>query len=572
MKRLAVLTVIALLAGLVSGCRFAVVEDDAIRVLSRAALAEGDYLFEDEGATLFDYGEPDLTAMESMDEKLAEAAANYVQKMEEAEEEAFKDRVEDEAAAKAASDAAKAAAKAAALAKDKRLIEKARQEEQEGEPTGAQTVRTPLFVNDRNDDVVIGLRSRDEYGEGSVRRLQEALAERGYLKIEPDGEFGSRTLKALKRYQHENGLPQTGVLDAQTKALLYPAPAVTTAPEDVRHGQGSSGDEVVMVQRRLRQYGFSTRQITGELDDRTAEVITAFQEYAVEKYGTEFDDPVVPTGLPAEPALIESRGTFSEPVAAPTPGPEQTSLPVMPALAPAATLRPHHAVDGVVSDNLYTYLAEDRFPVYRQTVQRGDEGEEVLRVQNRLVTLDLYYEAPEGSYDKETIDAVKAFQAANGLQQTGIADEETQRRLFSDEAVGAEQVDKPFYIKVSLDEQRVYIYRWANGSYSQLVKTLICSSGLGNTTPRGVFVSPGHRDARWHYFGEFHCWAQYAFIIRGNILFHSVIFSRRDANSLRRSTLYNLGRKASHGCVRLKVEDAKWIYDHCGPGQVIEIY
>ena len=101
---------------------------------------------------------------------------------------------------------------------------------------------------------------------------------------------------------------------------------------------------------------------------------------------------------------------------------------------------------------------------------------------------------------------------------------------------------------------------------------MICSTGYGNTTPKGVFVSPGHRDARWHYFAEFNCWAQYAFIIKGSILFHSVIYSGRDESTLRTSTLHNLGHKASHGCVRLMVEDAKWIYEHCGEGQVIEIY
>lgn len=33
-----------------------------------------------------------------------------------------------------------------------------------------------------------------------------------------------------------------------------------------------------------------------------------------------------------------------------------------------------------------------------------------------------------------------------------------------------------------------------------------------------------------------------------------------------------LGENASLGCVRLKVEDAKWIYDNCVPGTKVEFY
>ena len=36
--------------------------------------------------------------------------------------------------------------------------------------------------------------------------------------------------------------------------------------------------------------------------------------------------------------------------------------------------------------------------------------------------------------------------------------------------------------------------------------------------------------------------------------------------------VYKLGSKASHGCVRLSVEDAKWIYNHCPAGTTITVY
>ena len=495
MKRLSVVLIVALVAGLLGGCRFAIVESDAIQVMGLAALAE------DEGEALFDL-----------------------------------------------------------------------QEEGDAAPVEVEATPAP-----EESSGLIGLHSRDEEGESGVRKLQEALIRLGYLKVEADGAFGSRTLKALKHFQSDNGLEQTGVLDAATQAALFPEPEVTTAPGDLRYSVGSSGEGVRKLREKLRQYGFSTREALEEFDEMTADEVMAFQTYAVERYGTEFDDPIDPALMLVESSLVESGGPEQTalaalPEATPEPAPLETALPEMPALAPVATLRPHHAMDGMVSENLYAYLLSERFPVYRSTVQRGDEGIEVQRVQSRLSTLDYYYEEVTGAFDEATVEALRLFQESNRLQATGIADAETQTLLFSKHPVAPEKVDQPFYIKVSLVEQRVYVYRWVDGDYSRLIKTMVCSTGFGNSTPKGIFVSPGRRDARWHYFAEFNCWAQYAFIIKGSILFHSVIFSGRSEATLRRSTLYNLGRKASHGCVRLKVEDAKWIYDHCGAGQVIEIY
>lgn len=551
MKRLSVLLIIVLIAGLISGCRFAVIEEDAVMVSGWAALAEGESLFQidDINTDFYDNAPPaDLTPKPKDTPKPGETLEpiNPEMKTPETHVENF--------TTPAPRTKAPETPKPEATEAPVETFQAAEDEGEDEVVAEPQASRAP-----------IGLHSRDEEGETAVRKLQARLKELGYMDQEPDGDFGSKTLKALKRFQKDNDLKQSGVLDAETEDKLYPQPAVTTAPEDVMLAEGATGRDIQLVQRRLRQYGFFTRNVSGVYDEYTADQVQDFQEYAVEYYGTEYDDPLP---LMEEPALLVSGAVDAEPEVRTA----DSAIPEMPALAPEATLRPEHALDGVVSENLYRYLADDRFPTYRQTVQRGDTGVEVERVQRRLTTLDFYYEDITGEYTDATAQAVKSFQHRNDMQETGIADEETQRRLYSDEAVAGERVDQPFYIKVSIDDQRVYIYRWSDGGYNQLIKTMICSTGFGNTTPRGVFVSPGQRDARWHYFAEFHCWAQYAFIIKGNILFHSVIYSSKNENSLRRSTLANLGRKASHGCVRLKVEDAKWIYEHCGEGQVIEIY
>ena len=417
--------------------------------------------------------------------------------------------------------------------------------------------------------------SRDASGEHAVYDLQARLAALDLLDADaPDGIFGSDTEKALAAFQRDNGLEETGALDSETDAALSAASSARNGVSDALLDSGSFGSEVENLQSMLRTYGFSVQEVSGTYDASTGKAVKSLQEYAVARYGTEFDEPV----LMEEAELL--------PVATPTPRPEavpddvpvdekRTVLLDMSAPTPEPTLRPSYPIDGSVSANFYNYLISGMFPAYHETVQFGDAGIEVQRLQNRLSTLDYFYDHLDGYFGQMTETALRLFQQKNDLQITGIADAETQELLYSDSAVSLDEgaSDMPFLIKVSVDDQKVYVYREVDGDYSYLIRTMICSTGASGTgTPKGTFTSTGRRDGRWHYFVDFKCWAQYAFTITGNILFHSVLYSSKDEDTLRMSSVYNLGHRASHGCVRLKVEDAKWICTHCKAGQKIIVY
>ena len=156
-----------------------------------------------------------------------------------------------------------------------------------------------------------------------------------------------------------------------------------------------------------------------------------------------------------------------------------------------------------------------------------------------------------------TVKAVSDFQRRNDLPETGVADRSTMVALFNE---NAKKALKPYVLKVSVADQRVYAYAPdRNGEYTDLVRTMKCSTGRkGTPTPTGTFTdtAPG---ARWHFFKKFNCWAQYAFYIQGDIMFHSVLYSQK-GGKVTQSSVNHLGSRASHGCVRLSVEDAKWIW------------
>jgi hypothetical protein len=53
--------------------------------------------------------------------------------------------------------------------------------------------------------------------------------------------------------------------------------------------------------------------------------------------------------------------------------------------------------------------------------------------------------------------------------------------------------------------------------------------------------------------------------------FHSVIYNTKNTMDLAVGSYSQLGRRASHGCIRLLVADAKWIYENAGKGTVVTV-
>lgn len=127
-----------------------------------------------------------------------------------------------------------------------------------------------------------------------------------------------------------------------------------------------------------------------------------------------------------------------------------------------------------------------------------------------------------------------------------------------------------YYIKVNNQMNTVTIYtKDNNGEYNIPVKAMICSTG--EASPKNIKYQ---LKGRWEWRALFGgVYGQYATHINGNILFHSVPYLRQyDHNSLEYWEYDKLGTTCSAGCVRLTVEDAKWIYYNCPAGTWVEFY
>lgn len=125
-----------------------------------------------------------------------------------------------------------------------------------------------------------------------------------------------------------------------------------------------------------------------------------------------------------------------------------------------------------------------------------------------------------------------------------------------------------YQIKINKQQNCVTIYKLDGQGKYKPVKAMVCSTGWATQT--GTY-SLGEK-MRWHVL-DGPCYGQYCTRIYGGVLFHSVWYTgQNNPGTLSVSSYNKLGTTASHGCVRLCVADAKWIYDNVPSGTPVIIY
>ena len=130
----------------------------------------------------------------------------------------------------------------------------------------------------------------------------------------------------------------------------------------------------------------------------------------------------------------------------------------------------------------------------------------------------------------------------------------------------------PYYIVVDLTNQIVTVYNTKDGS---IARQMLCSAGQNDATPTGTWYMPAKErsDERseWYYMGSHHVWVKYATRIYYAYFFHSLTFNRKDDSTMNAKAAEMFGVPASHGCIRLRVEDARYIAEQCLHGTRVDI-
>ena len=393
-----------------------------------------------------------------------------------------------------------------------------------------------------------GSRDGDDAG-AYVVMLQNRLIALGYLNTSADGQYGAGTQEAVVAFQEQNGITPTGVADTTTQTILYSADAIK-APE-----QAVTQNDTLRVQQVLANWGFLTSRPDGIVGDGTRTAVAEFKEYIYKVHPELYAQHATPVPV----AVQTTPSPYDMPVAADVP-------------ADYVEIRSASGFDGEITPDIVKFgTGEAQFQIFQRMQQQGDEGAEVWRIQRRLNRLGYLY-MPDGAYGKLTTLSIKAFQKRNGLPVTGVADQATQEVLFSDAAINIGEYVFPYKIVIDISDQRVYIYGFDGEGYNKEVGSAKCSTGMpGYDTPIGTYQADGKvTSGMWYYFKDYNCYAKYAYRIVGGIMTHSVLYNSRKEGPTN-SSVRALGKRASHGCIRMAEKNAQWLFENCPAGTTVVI-
>ena len=240
-----------------------------------------------------------------------------------------------------------------------------------------------IDLNKSNVKIVI------QYGDSGaqVKFLQLKLLELGYFSGDCSAKFGKNTQDAVSEFQRRNGIAETGECDLDMRILLSTGKAVSYAEaialEAVSElSEGDITNAVEKVKEQLNALGYYTGLIDTEFTHDLTEAVYYFQ---------------LANG-------IQTTGSADK------------------------------ATRLLLNSGLCVTMDEFIREMSEMPAKRDDAGHQVVLLQRRLLDLGYYLDSVNGSFDKKTEDAVKTFQKAHGLEETGIADVDTRILMNSDQA------------------------------------------------------------------------------------------------------------------------------------------
>ena len=314
----------------------------------------------------------------------------------------------------------------------------------------------------------------------AVQALQTRLQELGYYDAAVSGVFDANTEAAVRRFEQTYGTMQTGVATTELQRRLFSSDALIYGSEAYNNAvtsqyrvlqRGDVGSAVYALQQRLRNLNYPITDLTGTFDNATANAVMLFYE----AYGLSASD-VASVALQRELYSDTARSYGNAPADSASASDSLTIMSeesvaeiqqrlidlgylsgeatgVQDAATQLAVKLFEEACgqlpSGALSDNILALLQSDSAPRLETLSGRysnlieGSSGEDVQRLQERLVELGFAVGTPNGEYGSATSASIRLFQAANGMEETGIGNAYLQAVLYSSFALNIQGVAVP---------------------------------------------------------------------------------------------------------------------------------
>lgn len=240
------------------------------------------------------------------------------------------------------------------------------------------------LFNKKNLDTSLVLKNGDEGA--NVKLLQSALAEMGYLdKDKITGYFGDVTESAVKKFQKDNGISQTGKAAKQTIEKINTIIDGTKLDTSRIYKAGDEDEGVKVLQQRLYELGYLDKKyVTGYYGSITVAAVKKFQK----------NNQISQTGTVAQLTLAALNSA-------------------------SAKINKVDSSSSTVADSI----------AKPGTLRYGDTGTQVKNLQNNLKKLGYFSGEATGEFGNVTKQAVIKFQKAYSLTADGIAGSKTLAKI-----------------------------------------------------------------------------------------------------------------------------------------------
>lgn len=237
-----------------------------------------------------------------------------------------------------------------------------------------------------------------------------------------------------------------------------------------------------------------------------------------------------------------------------TPGttqPPESTVSIGSTTTPGATTTT--ALNPPASTSVVTQTAESSATPQApaRTLNMGDTGEDVRRLQVRLTNLGYSPGQIDGDFSEHTYYAVVAFQKVNGLARDGVVGPATLRALSSPKTISAKY--RGDHIEVDKKLQVLLVVK--NGGIVMIIAVSTGRQGLGTpSVSSAVDWKAGH--------------IYHSIKYGGTMVWASFFYSGVAVHGYQSVPPY----PASHGCVRIPIPDSKYVYDNMPVGSMVYVY
>lgn len=238
-----------------------------------------------------------------------------------------------------------------------------------------------------------------------ITAAQEKLKSAGKYAGEADGKYNDDFRAGLKKYQEENALEKSGKLDEETLMKMgieltdSQKGIETTTSDDAKPKRTvfrANKEQIMQAQKMLKTSGSYKGDEDGKYNDDLRASIKEFQG----------SNGLKKSGSLNRATLEKMNIELTE---------AQSAIPVNP---------------NDLAGSSESSEPKKRGPVFRAT------NEQITMVQQKLKAANLYSGAEDGKFNDDFRAAIKAWQKANGVKETGTLNKETLEKM------GVELTDK----------------------------------------------------------------------------------------------------------------------------------